>query len=77
MIEHEGYYYFLRPITGVYGKIRWSVIKRPVTVSTFGGARNPRIKTKSAVTAIETPEDEVLATGLTTEEADNFLKLLR
>lgn len=83
MIEHDGYYYFLRPITGVYGKIRWSVVKRPIAVSTGNlGAFKHKMATNRgqramAVAANVTPDDEVLATGLTTEEADNYLKLLR
>lgn len=86
MIEHDGYYYFLRPITGVYGKIRWSVVKRPIAVTSattghrggkFYKATFARTQKAMAVSALETSDDEVLATGLTTEEADNYLKLLR
>ena len=85
MIEHDGYYYFLRVNSEGVGKFKWNVVKRPVSVdmakvgngTKFHKVATPRAQRAMAVAATETPEDEVIASGLTTEEADNYLKLLR
>lgn len=83
MIKHDGHYYFLKPMEDERGRVRWKVMKRPEEVDQiFRGdqlyrVNSPRAQRACAVSAEVTPYDEVLLEGLSSEEADSYLKLLR